>query len=534
MNSNKPLRSSASGLISKLGNSVVGWIEGFDRLRLRGTLRSLYQPNVFEAYLCAQHVLFRNFATWANSISARLRKTSFDIAEGAGRPVQYVNSPSRSKEDIAREVAARDRVEQGLIMLITSVEPCMSYGLHRARQGPGFEFRLELRKCLHFYFYLQHPRFGFMNVRVQSWAPFRLDICLNGRHWLANQLDDAQIAYRKKENALVWIEDFPAAQKLADDQLRLDWRKELNALCEQVHPLAKEICLPLGLSYYWTISESEYATDLLFRSPDELARNYPSLVDHAMKNFSSPDVMRFLGRNVPSATGRVRGNFEGEIVSDLKHRPEGIRVKHSLNGNSIKCYDKQGSVLRVETTINHPAEFKVYRKAENHPEQPPQWRELRRGTADIPRRAEVCRAANKRYLDALAQAHDAIPLSEWTKRLCQPVTRNGKRYRAIHPFSPEDASLLQAVSHGEFALNGFRNRDLRRLLLPASLNKSKADQRKAAARISRRISILRAHRLVAKVSHTHRYQLTEKGRAIITALLAAHRADTEKLTALAA
>ena len=61
--------------------------------------------------------------------------------------------------------------------------------------------------------------------------------------------------------------------------------------------------------------------------------------------------MRFLGCKVPTQAGRVRGDFKGEIISDMKHRPEGIRVKHSLGGNSIKLYDKQGSVLRVETTL---------------------------------------------------------------------------------------------------------------------------------------------------------------------------------------
>ena len=41
---------------------------------------------------------------------------------------------------------------------------------------------------------------------------------------------------------------------------------------------------------------------------------------------------------------------------------EGVCVKHYLEENSLKMYDKQGSVLRVETTINQPRRFKVYRR----------------------------------------------------------------------------------------------------------------------------------------------------------------------------
>jgi hypothetical protein len=78
----------------------------------------------------------------------------------------------------------------------------------------------------------------------------------------------------------------------------------------------------------------------MFRSPAPLARIYPALVRHAITSFSSADVMRFLGHRVTSH-GKVRGDFKGEVVSDLKQRPEGIRGKHSLNANSVKMYDNQ-------------------------------------------------------------------------------------------------------------------------------------------------------------------------------------------------
>ncbi len=92
----------------------------------------------------------------------------------------------------------------------------------------------------------------------------------------------------------------------------------------------------------------------------------------------------------------------GAQASSVKARPEGLRIKHFVNGNSLKLYDQQVSVLCVETTINHPEEFKVWRAKENDPEQKMSWRELRRGLADLPRRAQVSPAANESYLSALA------------------------------------------------------------------------------------------------------------------------------------
>jgi hypothetical protein len=293
-----------------------------------------------------------------------------------------------------------------------------------------------------------------------------------------------------------------------------------------------DICRPLNLQYYWSVSQSEYATDLLFKRPEDLARIYPSLVHHALRSFSSPDVMRFLGHKTPTQTGRVARHFKGEVVSDLKDRPEGIRVKHRLNGNSIKLYDKQGSVLRVETTINHPKEFRVYRRREGDPEGGRAWRVMRRGVGDMARRAEVSKASNQRYLQALSAASTVVPLFEWTTKVCRPIKRQGRRYRALNPFSPSDAALLRAVSHGEFAINGFRNRDLRRLLHSGRVPEN--IETKQARSTGRQIRLLRMHGLLAKVSHTHRYVLTEKGRLTITALLAAQEANTQELTELAA
>jgi hypothetical protein len=103
--------------------------------------------------------------------------------------------------------------------------------------------------------------------------------------------------------------------------------------------------------------------------------------------------LRFLGRKVPQHGG-VNGHFLGEVVTDVKERPEGMRIKHRLNRNSIKMYDKQSSVLRVETTINDARDMKVFRSKEGSAQGPKSWRRLRKGIADLHRRAQVSQAAN--------------------------------------------------------------------------------------------------------------------------------------------
>lgn len=511
---------------------IQGTLGGFDRVRLRGTLRYLYHPNVMEAYLSVCKVLRKDFGRFAEGVTKRVKQAAEQLIKCSNRPYLYLNSSQVSKEAVARDIADREQVTEGLIAVLGCVEPCHSYSTFVSPADHELHLRLGQRKCMHFYYYFAHPLLGFMHVRQQTWFPFQIDLCLNGREWLSRQLDRAGIAYRKKENSFVWMEDWRAAQALANEQLKTDWPKLLNGLLAECHPLAAEIARPLGQEYYWSASDTEFATDLLFHDPQELARLYPVWVRHAMSTFSSGDVMRFLGKNVPSTPGRVRANFQGEVISDVKHRHEGVRVKHSLNGNSIKIYDKQGAILRVETTIIQPREFRVYRPPEGKPDAPPAWHQLRRSVADLHRRAEVSEAANQRYLSALASASGKTSLADATTPIAKSVRRKKRKSRALNPWAPADAQLLEFISRGEFALNGFRNRHLRMALYGEA--KTPADRKRQSAAVSRQLRLLRDHQLIRKVSGTHRYLLTDKGRQITTALMAARQANVEELTKLAA
>lgn len=518
--------------IARHSAAVIGVLSGFDRLVLRGTLRSLAYHAGMSVYLSAMGVLLKRFAQYAMRRSDELKEASQALALETDRPIRYLASGGTNKEAIAREIAARDGLEQGLICVLRSVEPCWSYQVVRNARSQRLELQPRLRKCLYLYHYLIDPTFGFMNARIQTWFPFTIQICINGREWLARQMDAAGLAYTRSDNCFLRLADCREAQRLMDQQLAAAWPELLDAIARRLNPRHEAMFADYPIQYYWSVHQSEWATDLMFRDAASLGALYPKLVHHGLTTFFSPDVLRFLGRKIP-ACGRLPHALTAEVVSNLKTRPEGVRIKHRLGENSIKMYDKQGSVLRIETTINDPGGFKVFRTPEGKPDAPQAWYELRRGIADLHRRAELSQAANERYLQALASVDDSRSLGELTSRLCQPAFRNGRRFRPLNPNAPDDAKLIQAVSHGEFAINGFRNRDLRRLLF-ADDAAPRLEQRRHAAAISRRLALLRAHGLIKKVPKTHRYQLSAQGRFIVTALLAAANASTKTLTQLAA
>ena len=510
--------------IAKHQQDVMGILHSFDRLRLQGSLRYLYCTEVFEEYLSKAKVLYKDFKAFATGLTEEICQTAQGLAQSLKRPFIYLSRSTISKEESARELAQKDRIEEGLVAIFRCVEPCRTYKMRGNYQTKMLEPHLELGKCLHLYFYVQHQRFGLLHLRLQTWYPFLIHLCLNGHDWLARQMDEKGIDYRKADNRFTWIEDMEAAQALADEQLKTDWVELCEGLRRSYHPLHEKIVAPLhGLSYYWTAPQTEFASDILFRSQAALERLFPRLTLHAMLNLGCDQVMRFFGR-------KLQGQFGGDIVSDLRRRSEGVRLKHWVNENSVKLYNCL-NVLRPETTIHNPKDLRVYRSSETQPNGPLAWRVLRQNVADIYRRAEISRATNERYLSALAAASVTTPLADEAATVCRPVRRSGQRARALNPFASPDAELLSAINRGEWALKGFRNREIRSLLFGPP--KDKKDTRSQSAKVTRRLALLHAHGLISKISRTHRWQLTQKGRRIITALLAARHADTDKLISFA-
>ncbi|MBL8820162.1 MAG: hypothetical protein JNL58_29330 [Planctomyces sp.] len=507
---------------------IKGVLSGFDRVRFRGTIRWLATLHGMGSFLGTIRILMTQFRSWATEITTCVKQDAVQVAEHAGRPVIYLASSSRRKEFIAMEIAEQDGIRDGLICVITCVEPCHTFSVGPSGERKKLELRHGPGKCLHQYFYFLDPQFGLMHLRMQTWLPLTINICINGREWLANQLRTAGIGFRKRDNCFVHVDDVAAAQNLLDQQLQTNWSSVFNSLLLKVQPGFKTL-FPRPLDYYWSADETEWATDVMFDSPKSLAAIYPNLVKHAVTQFDTVDVMRFLGRRVGE---RVHHRFEGDVITTLKTREEGTRVKHDLNGNSIKMYDKEGSDLRVETTINHSRDMKVFRTKENDPDGPMTWQRLRKGVADLHRRATISQQANERYLDSLAAVENTEPLKKTISGVCRPATLNGRRVRPLSPLSPDDSKLLESVARSEFRLNGFRNRDLRSILYGAKPSCA-AELKRQASRITRQIRLLRAHGLVRKVTGSQRYQLTSKGQKTITAILAAQNASTKQLTQLA-
>jgi hypothetical protein len=474
--------------------------------------------------LLKKNVLKKNFPEYAKKLSEEISAYSKEMARENGRPYRHLESPRESKEEMAREIMKKDQITEGLICVIGCVESCKTFTTRLKKETKRLEVVCEERKGLHIYFYFNDSQFGFMHARLQTWFTFNILFYINGREYLSRQLDKIGIAYQRFDNCFLDIEDIRMAQEIADQLEKKNWISILNAIAYKVNPLLKkEINEVFAEGYYLSVWQCEYATDVMFKSRKDLESIYPDFAEHAAFCFKSDDVMTFLGR-------KLNGNFKGEIVSDIKRRWQGIRIKHRMKKNSIKMYDKW-SVLRIETTINNPGEFKVNRLLKRRSGKIEKaWVPMGKSISNLYRYAQVSRASNRRYLNALALVEVTSEVRAKLESLCVPVQKKNRRYSSFNPISNADCNVFMAVLNGGNLINGLSNKSLREKLFPKSQSGAldQIDQKKDAGRISRLLGKLRAHRLIAKIPHSFRYNVTKRGMQLMMAILSIKRTEVPR------
>jgi hypothetical protein len=514
--------------LERFGLLVAGVLQGFDRLVFKGKLLQLYSPLGMNLFCGVNRIPRENFKEHAAVVTRKILDASL-VSEAKRLGLYcYLNSSKTDKDALAREIAAKHRVKQGLACVLQCLEPCWTFDVIRTKSGTP-TIRGELGKCTHLYHYYIDPQFGWMYVRLQTWFPFEIQVGINGREILSRQMDAVKLRYLRSDNKFLQVADWQRAQQLFDEQLRTDWGSELDRLQQQVHPLHPGHLGRVPVKYNWTVFQSEWATDVAFRSQDVLEKRFDRWLRQAFLSYGSVDVLRFLGwSGVISSRGRKA------VETSVHDRFEGKRIKHCVGRNSVKLYTHV-NVLRPETTINHADAIHLLRPPANDPDGPVKWRRLRRSVADLPARAQLGQESNERYLEALANLAETRTIKELaeplTQRVAEPPNGSGKagrQVRGLNPLAKDDAALLTGVSDPKWMVNGLRNRDLVAVLYTTPSQDPK-ERRRRSSRVTRLLRLLRAHSLLEKIPRTHRYQVAAEARVRIQALLACRNANPDDL-----
>jgi hypothetical protein len=509
-----------NAFMEKHRKNIIGVLTGWDRVVFRGTLRLIANLTGMDKYLSMTGVLLKDFRDFAKAKTTQLIEASTNKAEQTGRPNIYLGSSRIDKEEKVLEVLQQSSVSSGLICILRAIEPCMTYEVHKSKSKKLLELQKIESKCTFLYHYWFDDYFGFMGARIQTWFPFAIQIWINGREWLAKQMDKDGLRYTRADNCFPWIEDFDRAQALMNQMHHIPWLKHFGQMATFLNPAHQVMFANFPLHYYWTSYQTEWATDVAFRNTAALQVIYPQLVRGAISAFGSNDVLRFLGK-------RLYAGSNEEVTSSYQLRPEGIRVKHAAYRNSVKVYNKAGSILRTESTVNNHRAFRVFRPSERNPQGPPKSLPMSKGIVDFYSRSQVSDKINNRYLEALA----TLDTNERIETVVAPVLKRrrskGKSIRALRPWSDQDKQLLSAVASCGLA-GDFRNRDIANDLYPSRPTKE------VSGKVSYLLRLLREHKVIRRLPNTRRYRLTPKGAKIIATILLTQSVTTQQLNKAAA
>jgi len=518
-------------LLSKFGSKVNGVITGFDRIVFKGIIQPIMHTSGMQSFLWARKILNKDFKDYVIAQSKAIVGAAEEISNrDCGRGIIYIPSIYDRKEAMAHEMQEKSGIKEGLIGIWSCVESCNTFRLiyNPAQIYPSLRF--DRSKCKHLYFYFDDPVYGFMSVRLQTWAPYEIQIALNGREWLRRSLDKAGCGYYMSGNKFLHIDDYGLAQKLLDEQTRAGFKEILNGFLPAVFPCMRDVLGP-GLSYYWTFWQSEVAKDYIFNDVDALSELMDDFQIHALVTGKGERILKYFG-GPARADGQPRKNADPEILSRTNTWYDGLRVRHWSGKNSVKFYNEQ-NVLRFEMTMNDPTKFKIYRHAEGQcKSEPKRLMGMRKGVADTAARAEVSKSIINRLTEHMSSVEEKTRLDEVLATVTSPVTAQGKRVRAFDVFG-KDKELLRAIADPALSVNAITNRKLQETLkgMPWANGMS---GKQLSGRISRHLLLLRKHGLIKKLPNQRKYTLTDKGRKLTAALEAASAASVNDLLKLAA
>lgn len=488
-----------SSIAERYAKLIRGQLSCFDRVVVVGTLTGVCYAQGMESFLRMNGVRLFDYPSFAEPLREEVRQNAELVAKENGLEIEFIRSKGQfRKEDRIRKILDKRGEHPGLVHIFSALEPCPSFRAWYDKGTGKTHMHHKDGKCVHYYFYFIDEEFGLCYLRVPTWAPFRLQFYFNGHNWLAGELRRNGITFTQFDNTFINVSDFERAQALADSFPVKRLHAKLDNLAEDLCPAYKRF----NTTYHWSLMQVEYATDIVFLRQEDLRPIYDCLVRTAIHSVKAENITTFLGR-------KLHFNYQDELGNDFHTRIEGTRIKHHMGPVSIKMYDKQALVLRIETTANNVSFFKHRRKVEH-----------RDGTSEMklacvqktiyslgPLR-ELLSASNRRYLDFISNLIDPSADVRNVEKLSKPLRKNGRSYRGFNLFAKIDLDLFIALARGEFNISGFQNSTLRRVLPD-----------KTGSQISRLLKLLKLHGLIKKIGKTYKYYLTQLGqKAILTAL----------------
>ena len=471
-----------------LAEHTVFEIECIDRMYLNVYVPQLQHAGGIVGYV-QQHLGLPIASTAplgkiTDAFSAAMRRFAVD----QGVPwVDFVKG--QRKDDVMHEHLAGFTGEEGVLFIGRAQEKTTLFRTEKRRNAEGRAYPWIVKTTgmvNHFYIYAVDADFGPFFLKFCSYFPYNAKLCINGHEWAKKQAAKARIGFTALDNAFAAVDDVAAVQaicaRLGPDQIDALLRKWLARV---PHPYSAAD-RAAGFRYDLSILQAEFSLTQMLDRPVS-GRIFFEQVIRDNLDIGRPDQVslvfnrRVIGKGSRRTPGRFRTRVLTEGVTPSLH----VDYKHT----TIKQYHKEGRALRTETTINNSYDFDIGKRLTN-----------------LPALCEVGFTANRRLLGVQRLSHDPCRGRETFTAVNDPViTESGTRIAGLRFADARAQALFSALLIFRLLPNGFTNRDLRSLLSQL------LDKTISAGQMTYDLRRLRAHGLIARFPHSHRYQVTDAG-----------------------
>jgi hypothetical protein len=463
-------------------------IECIDRIYLNGYIPNLQMPGQVVKFLRQQGYPIPSPAMLGKLTDAYKAAVEAFAAQH-GIPLVHFERGVR-KDDVATEYRERHGEQEGVLFIGIAQERTSAYKAHKRTQGQQvfFDYARQSVFVNHYYFYLQDDDFGPAFIKVCTYAPYAIKICLNGHEWAKRQARKRGLVFEALDNGFLACGDAQALQELCDqlgpEQIQAFFDKWQSKLPWRLTAQDGEA----GYQYRLSLWQVEFSRTQVFDDPTRGRQWFEAIIRDNL-DVGRPDRIQLVFEK--RVTQRTPGLFRTQIIED--------GVNPSLHAyykkTHVKQYFKENRALRTETTINNTRDFGIGKDISN-----------------LPFLQQLGRQINRRLLDAQHISYDCVLSAQSLERIVHPtVTDDGQRAPALRLGEPRVMALLSALTAFVHIPRGFTNNTLREQL--ADLLDTDP-QPYGAAQMSYDLRRLRLKGIIWRIPNSYRYQLTTYGRKV--------------------
>src|SRR5882757_3076331 len=466
-----------------LDGHVTLEVECLDRLYLNGYIGKLATGPGLMMFMRGQLGKPVPSPVVLGQITEKFRESVKALAERERIPIYQFDHKER-KDDVANRFRQQRGIRDGIVFIGVAQEKAQAF--QGKKVDGSFQFTRDKTVYVnHYYFYIDDADFGPLFIKVCSYAPWGMKLCLNGHEWAKRQLEKRGIGYEALDNGFLSCAEPDKLQQICDsfgpehiDRLFRKWLKRIPL------PLRPE---DRRDGYDWDLSiwQMEVSLTQIFDRPLRGREFFEEIIRDNL-DLGRPDRVQLIFDRV--VTKKTPGEFRTRVIQDGVHPSLHISYKNF----DLKQYFKEGRGCRTEGTFRNPNDFGV-----------------NKGLSNLPYLQKIGRQINRRLLEVERVSHNSGLSGDSIQRVVQPtVTEDGKKAPGLKFGQPRVMALFLALTLFQHLIDGFHNRDLRQLVIDLL---GVASEEYTVSQMTYDLRRLRLKGLIFRPPRTNRYFVTPYG-----------------------